>query len=82
MKIVCITNDNEYITIGKVYNSYSRSMASWVIPTRKFYEKLREETYLIRNDKGYEDVISKGYFLTLKEYRKLKLLKLVDTNEI
>jgi hypothetical protein len=74
MKVVCIdntiTNRNGHycfrLTIGKVYDDIN--------------EEITPYNYRIKNDAGDCFTYSKKLFISLKEYRKQKLLKIVGTN--
>lgn len=62
MKLVCINNINENLTIGKIYNILAFDNVD-------FY-------YKIINDNNIISWYYYNRFLTLKEYRKEKLIKL------
>lgn len=68
MKVVCINNKNEFgfvtycITPGKSYDC-------WIY--NKYY-------YYLKNDIGNDNIYYKHLFVSIKEYRKQKLIKIGD----
>lgn len=81
MKVVCIKNVvksggghfSYSLTIGKCYD-YNSSF----LPDSIF---LDYDSYWIKNDMGDYYCYSKALFITVKEYRKQKLNKIVSTYE-
>jgi hypothetical protein len=77
MKIICIENklDNNNIityalTIGKVYDVL-------VLPSTYYSENFFSiNTYFLKNDNNSFSVYEKKLFMTLKDVRKQKILKL------
>ena len=67
MKVICIDNVNKQKKISSSEH-FSLTIGKW-------YEciNITNHYYMIINDLGFENTISKNYFLTKEEYRNQKL---------
>jgi len=79
-KIVCIDihsyySNNMHLTVGKIYDILE--VDNSFVKTTSFSKAI----YLIRNDKGKKDWFKSTRFISLNEYRKMKLQKIVSNQE-
>jgi hypothetical protein len=70
-KVVCIHFDKgfELLTIGKVYRLLDAGDNEMIYSSTGIY-------YLVKNDNGNENYYYYSKFVSLKEYRKMKLKKI------
>ena len=71
MRVVCINSKGQiFITIGRVYEvDYSKRRNKWLYT---------EDKIVVLNDCGSYFSYPRSFFIELKEYRRLKLEKIVS----